>query len=44
MSLQFLVDMNLSPDWVPLLQQDGWSAVHWSTISDPRAPDGEIIF
>ncbi len=43
MSLQLLVDMNLSPDWVPLLQQDGWSAVHWSTIGDARAADGDIM-
>jgi predicted nuclease of predicted toxin-antitoxin system len=43
MSIQLLVDMNLSPDWVPLLQEHGWSAVHWSTIGDPRAPDQTIM-
>ena len=43
MSLQILVDMNLSPDWVALLQQGGWKAVHWSTIGDPCATDKAIM-
>lgn len=35
MSVQIVVDMNLSPDWVPmLLSSYGWSATHWSTIGD----------
>lgn len=43
MSVNVLVDMNLSPDWVPVLQRHGWSAVHWSTIGDPRATDRTIM-
>jgi predicted nuclease of predicted toxin-antitoxin system len=43
MSVQIVVDMNLSPDWVPLLQRHGWVAVHWSTIGDPRAFDQVIM-
>src|SRR5512135_1629939 len=43
MSVQILVDMNLSPDWVPLLQQHGWHAVHWSAVGDPRATDQAIM-
>ena len=43
MSLKILVDMNLSPDWVPLLAQHGWSALHWSTVGDPRAADQQIM-
>jgi predicted nuclease of predicted toxin-antitoxin system len=43
MSIRVLIDMNLSPDWAPLLQQHGWSAVHWSTVGDPRAADREIM-
>ena len=43
MSIQILIDMNLSPDWVTILQQHGWSAVHWSTIGDPRAPDRTLL-
>jgi predicted nuclease of predicted toxin-antitoxin system len=43
MSLQILIDMSLSPDWVPLLQQHGYSAVHWSQVGDPRAADRTIM-
>ena len=38
-----LLDMNLSPDWAPVLQQHGWQAVHWSDVGDPRASDREIM-
>ena len=41
--MKLLVDMNLSPDWVRLLKQSGWEAVHWSTIGNPRAVDSEIM-
>jgi predicted nuclease of predicted toxin-antitoxin system len=27
--MKLLVDMNLSPDWAPLLNSCGWEAVHW---------------
>jgi predicted nuclease of predicted toxin-antitoxin system len=43
MSLRIVVDMNLSVEWIPLLEQAGWSAVHWSTIGDPRADDAVIM-
>ena len=43
MSVKILIDMNLSPDWVPVLKRHGWSAVHWSTIGDPRASDRVIM-
>jgi predicted nuclease of predicted toxin-antitoxin system len=43
MSVKILVDMNLSPDWIPLLVGQGWSAVHWSTVGDPRATDRTIM-
>jgi predicted nuclease of predicted toxin-antitoxin system len=43
MSIKILIDMNLSPDWVPTLQDAGWSAVHWSTVGDPRATDRSIM-
>jgi predicted nuclease of predicted toxin-antitoxin system len=39
MSVKILIDMNLSPDWVQVLQGHGWSAVHWSAVGDPRATD-----
>src|SRR5436190_5636823 len=43
MSLNIVIDMNLSPDWVPALSQHGYSAVHWSSVGDPRADDPTIM-
>ena len=43
MSIKLLIDMNLSPDWVPVLKTHGWSAVHWSTVGNPRASDDAIM-
>jgi predicted nuclease of predicted toxin-antitoxin system len=41
--MKLVVDMNLSPDWVPVLQAAGHDAVHWSTVGDSRATDTQII-
>lgn len=35
--------MNLSPDWVAVLKEAGWEAVHWSKVGNPRAADSEIM-
>jgi predicted nuclease of predicted toxin-antitoxin system len=43
MSVQLLVDMNLSVEWVAELAKHGWSAVHWSSVGDPRAEDSTIM-
>ena len=43
MSIQILIDMNLSPDWVDVLSAHGWPSVHWSAVGDPRAKDSEIM-
>ena len=43
MSLRIVVDMNLSPEWIPVLEQAGLTAVHWSRIGDPRADDATIM-
>ena len=43
MSVQLLVDMNLSVEWVAELAKYGWSAAHWSTVGDPRADDSVIM-
>ena len=43
MSMQILIDMNLSPDWVAELAKHGWSATHWTAVGDPRATDREIM-
>jgi predicted nuclease of predicted toxin-antitoxin system len=42
-SLRIVVDMNLSFEWVALLEQAGWPAVHWSAVGDPRADDATIM-
>jgi predicted nuclease of predicted toxin-antitoxin system len=41
--MKVLIDMNLSPRWVSVLSSAGISAVHWSSIGSPMAPDREII-
>jgi predicted nuclease of predicted toxin-antitoxin system len=43
MSAKILVDMNLSPAWVPVLVRHGWAAVHWSDVGDPRATDRVLM-
>jgi predicted nuclease of predicted toxin-antitoxin system len=41
--MKLLVDMNLSPAWVPYLLVAGIESVHWSTVGDPRAKDSEVM-
>ena len=43
MSVRLVIDINLSAEWIAELAQHGWSAVHWSTIGDPRAEDRVIM-
>jgi predicted nuclease of predicted toxin-antitoxin system len=43
MSVQLVVDMNLSMEWIAELAKHGWSAVHWSTVGDPRAEDSAVM-
>ena len=43
MTVKLVVDMNLSPNWISLLESHGWSAVHWSQVGDPRASDTTIM-
>ena len=43
MSVQLVIDMNLSAEWVAELAKYGWSAVHWSTVGDPAAEDSVIM-
>jgi len=40
---RLLVDMNLSVEWIPLLQAAGHDAVHGSQVGDPRAPDTALM-
>lgn len=41
--MKLLIDMNLSPERVPALKEEGWEAVHWSRIGSPDASDHEIM-
>jgi len=43
MSLRILIDMNLSPAWADVLQQQGWDARHWSAVGDVRASDRTLM-
>jgi len=41
--MKILIDMNLSPEWVPFFRQNGFEALHWSTVGKANAPDTEIM-
>jgi predicted nuclease of predicted toxin-antitoxin system len=41
--MKILIDMNLSPAWVSVLEEAGYTASHWSTIGSLNAPDREVL-
>ena len=41
--MKFLVDMNMSPLWVPFFIGAGFEAIHWSTVGRVSAKDSEIV-
>ena len=41
--MKLLVDMNLSPRWIPFLLDAGCEAVHWSGAGKADATDSEIM-
>ena len=41
--MKILLDMNLSPAWVPILEEEGHIASHWSTLGLLNASDREIL-
>jgi len=41
--VKIVVDMNLSPIWFGFLADEGFDAVHWGQIGDPRAADATIM-
>ncbi len=43
MSVQIVVDMNLSVEWVSLLTQAGLPSLHWSEVGDRCAEDTTIM-
>jgi predicted nuclease of predicted toxin-antitoxin system len=40
--MRLLIDMNLTPRWVPFLRNAGREAVHWSSAGPVSAKDSEI--
>jgi predicted nuclease of predicted toxin-antitoxin system len=41
--VNLIVDMNLSPRWISVLADAGFTAVHWSSVGAANAPDSEIM-
>jgi predicted nuclease of predicted toxin-antitoxin system len=41
--MKILIDMNLSPAWVSVLEEAGHIASHWSTVGSLNASDREIL-
>jgi len=41
--MNFLVDMNLSPDWGTVLHRHGHTCKHWSKVGDPGASDATLL-
>ncbi len=41
--MRVLLDMNLSPEWLPHLREAGHEAVHWSHVGEQNAPDAVIM-
>jgi predicted nuclease of predicted toxin-antitoxin system len=41
--MKILIDVNLSPTWVQVLEEAGHTASHWSTIGSLNASDREIL-
>lgn len=41
--MKILLDMNLSPMWVPVLTRAGFETVHWSEVGKQNAPDSELM-
>ncbi|MGL5804877.1 MAG: DUF5615 family PIN-like protein [Xenococcaceae cyanobacterium] len=41
--MKLLIDMNLSPDLVNVLENNGFEAIHWSSVGDVNARDRDIM-
>ena len=40
--MKILIDMNLSPAWVPALKDAGFEATHWSRVGQANASDETV--
>ena len=41
--MKVLVDMNLSSSWVPVLERNGFPAVHLSAVGNGSDPDPVVL-
>ncbi|MEA3277801.1 MAG: DUF5615 family PIN-like protein [Pseudomonadota bacterium] len=41
--MKLLLDMNLSPGWVSVLEAQGWQTTHWYSVGPVDAPDAQIM-
>jgi predicted nuclease of predicted toxin-antitoxin system len=41
--VKILIDMNLSPSWIAILERHGFSAVHWSAIGKGSESDSVVL-
>ena len=41
--MKILIDMNLSPGWVSILNEAGHETVHWTDVGSPTATDRELL-
>jgi predicted nuclease of predicted toxin-antitoxin system len=41
--MKLLLDMNLSPTWLGFLEENGFEAIHWSTVGSATATDASIM-
>ena len=41
--MKILLDLNLSPAWIPFLEKEGYETKHWSSIGPLTASDMEIM-
>ena len=41
--MKLLVDVNLTPMWIPALEEKGFEAIHWSEVGDLDASDSQIL-
>jgi predicted nuclease of predicted toxin-antitoxin system len=41
--MKILVDMNLSPEWIAVLDKSGFESIHWSSLGESSASDNEIL-
>ena len=41
--MKIVIDMNLSPEWISILETAGHEAIHWLSIGNPQATDKTIM-